>query len=110
MPSTPRGDFFQWQISLPAGTWSGLIGTAQLRTMDRSTVVHAMTGTVTLNGNGTALVVFTAQKATTRAWAPGEYRIDAELERPGVWGPFTFAMEEGTDTLTITPDTTITTA
>lgn len=29
MPTTTRGDYFEWQIELPAGTWSGLIGTTQ---------------------------------------------------------------------------------
>jgi hypothetical protein len=109
MQSTPRGDFFEWQITLPAGTWSGLTATAQLRTADRETSVHQMTGTVTINGNGTALVVFQAGKAVTRTWAPGIYRIDAELERPGAWGPFTVTIEAGDDRLRVTADNTITT-
>ncbi len=110
MLTTTRGDYFEWQIALPAGTWSGLIGAAHIRTKDRGTIVHQMTGTVTVAGDTTALVVFTAGKAVTRLWAPGEYRIDAELERPGVWGPFTITPAEDSDALTVTPDTTITTA
>lgn len=109
MQDTPRGDYFEWQISLPASTWTGLIGTAHLRTEDRQTLVYSMTGVVTINGNGTALVVFSAAKATTRTWAPGIYRLDAELERPGAWGPFTITMEDGDDRIRVTADNTITT-
>lgn len=110
MQDTPRGDYFEWQISLPVSTWGGLIGTAHIRTNDRATVVHQMAGTVTISGNGTALVVFAAAKAVTRTWTPGVYRIDAELERPGAWGPFTVTMEAGDDRLRVTADNTITTA
>jgi hypothetical protein len=110
MQDTPRGDYFEWQVNLPASTWAGLIGTAHIRSADRQTLVHSMAGTVTINGNGTALVIFSASKATTRTWTPGIYRLDAELERPGLWGPFTITLEPGDDRLRVTADVTITTA
>lgn len=107
--TTVRGDYFEWRLELPVGSWSGLTAACQIRTLDRSTIVHTFTPTVTQNGNGSATVTMIAPKSTTRAWAPGAYRIDCELERPGTWGPFTVT-PDGSDALTVTADDTITTA
>lgn len=106
--TTVRGDYFEWRIELPVGTWSGLTAACQVRSLDRATVVHTFTPSVNQNANGSATVSMIAPKNTTRGWAPGTYRIDCELERPGTWGPFTVT-PDGTDALVVTPDDTITT-
>ena len=107
--TTIRGDYFEWRVELAIGSWSGLTAACQIRSLDRGTVIHTFTPSVTLNVNGSATVTMIAAKATTRTWTPATYRIDCELERPGVWGPFTVT-PDGTDVFTVTADDTITTA
>lgn len=107
--TTVRGDYFEWRLELPVGSWSGLTAACQMRSLDRSTIVHTFTPAVAQNANGSATVTIFATKTTTRGWTPGTYRIDCELERPGNWGPFTVT-PDGTDALIVTADDTITTA
>lgn len=107
--TTVRGDYFEWRIELAIGSWSGLTAACQIRTLDRSAIVHTFTPTVTLNVNGSATITVSASKTVTRSWTPATYRIDCELERTGIWGPFTVT-PDGTDVLVVTADDTITTA
>ena len=88
--ATKRGARFTRTIVLPATdgvSWTGATGTSQLRD-DRGTLVYDFgTQTASVNGDGSANIVFDAPSSATLLWAEGVYWWDAFWKLSTTYGP-----------------------
>jgi hypothetical protein len=88
--TTKRGEQFavRWDIAASTSVaWTGLVGYCMIR--DAADVQLHTFGTVTatINVDGSATIVFQAEKASTSTWVAGDYYIDFSCEIVGSFGP-----------------------
>lgn len=78
----------RWTLAAdPDVNWAGVVGYCMIRSAADVQLHTFGTVSATINVDGSATIVFIAEKADTSTWVAGDYYIDFSCEIVGSFGP-----------------------